>query len=104
MPGCFQWGCGRVRLRLLALNPEPTPPLLFHHHKNKKQPGCINWSMANRPPFRRNTGGLPRSLENATQACAVAKDALGLQLVSITCARRGWLGRLVGRVGWVRIG
>ncbi|KAI8470592.1 MAG: calponin homology domain-containing protein [Monoraphidium minutum] len=47
------------------------------------QPGCVNWALANRPPFRRDAGGLPRSLENAGRALEAAGGALGLQLVSM---------------------
>jgi hypothetical protein len=58
-----------------------SPPL-----QTRVQPGCVNWAFANRPPFSPRTtgGGLPRSLENATLALAVARDELGLPLVSIT--------------------
>ncbi len=68
--------------------PSPTTPTqvrsgwLLLEVLDHLSPGCIVWGLANRPPFRR-AGGLPRSLENCTQALAAAQGALGLQLVSI---------------------
>ncbi|KIZ00514.1 Fimbrin-1 [Monoraphidium neglectum] len=47
------------------------------------QPGCVNWALANRPPFRRDAGGLPRGLENCGLLLETAQEALGLRLVSM---------------------
>jgi hypothetical protein len=68
---------------LQLLSPQVRSGWLLLELVDHLSPGCIAWGLAHRPPFRRHAGGLPRSLENCTQALAAAQGALGLQLVSI---------------------